>query len=245
VRTSRFLLASVCILMVASAVTPAHATTRAKSKTKTRRTTTAPKTIAPKSTAAAAKVKYLNMCDLMSRVQFADLLPGKVVKPIYFGSQRDRSEGKWRNWDLTQEAKNKYSFCEMVAEYEGKPGYDADRIAMSQFKWSKKEVDDFAKTTTSDDPSVVSVGPAPIVLADVPGRAFEIRSAQQAAGDPGPQTVPSCFVLIDTPSGVFQFAQQLLNGTTPIDQISCAVPEELARRAWAQISTGAISTLPK
>jgi hypothetical protein len=189
----------------------------------------------PKVTSTTKKpttnVRFVNVCDVMSRIVLTDLIPGQTPGPIaFYPNQLTDEEGAWRNVDLAAERAERVSNCQSVFQGGtqdsitlGQAHVPVQKILSSQYK---REVIDGVLFPTW----VARYGKEDIV---------------QSGPAKGLSPAPMCAIVVDSPSGVFGSSWMNSNGTTQkASDVSCSIAIEFLKRAFVVLSAGGYSYLP-
>jgi hypothetical protein len=220
--------AGVCLLLVASIYgggIQAAGKSKPAKKPRPKITTTAKQ--------PTKNVRFVNVCDVMSRIVLTDLIPGQTPGPIaFYPNQLTDEEGAWRNVDLAAERAERVSTCESVFQ-----GGTEDSISLgqahvpitmflSQGKYTRETINGITYPTW-----IRRLGKEDI--------------AQKSGPAKGLSPSPKCAVIVDSPLGTFSSNWINSNGTTQkASDVSCSIAIEFLKRAFVVLSAGGYSYLP-
>jgi hypothetical protein len=236
---SRFFVAVslVACVSVYSAEAGGAATTKRRTPTKTKQKPK-PKPTTTTKKPTTEKIRTLNICDLMSGINFGEVLPGKTLGFLRFmGEPRSTRVDEWKSSDLSLQARLPRTVCEFYANV---GGIEDDYVGVGQEKLRGAALrEDLAKT--GDYVSVQVPGIDGTVLQEK----GKMRFATGAAiPDNEVRRGRACIVVYESPKGTFGVTHQLFDTATTADGMSCEVAYETLRRTMARVASGNVSALP-
>lgn len=228
----------VAVCLSAASAGPSRAASTKKKTTTTKAKAKRPTATKPKATTPPPKVRTLNMCDLMSGIDFVDVFPGKTLSFLRFiGQPKATGADDWKTADLDFQSKLARTSCELYVSLDG---VQDDYVGIGQRKLAGAALR--ADLAARREVAEVRVPGIEGVVLQSKGK---MRTASgELLSDDEDLSGRACVVVYESPKGTFDVVHQLYRTKTTADGMSCEIAYETLRRTLARVASGKVAALP-